>query len=152
MEAVPYLKRRKDFSEFYIGRSCSQQSKNALGNLRPVSSKSIGNWKNHLPRIKQQVRNHGSISDDLVFYGYEENFDWEKILDNVEVIDFKSHWPEYMSRAWVKKKILLSKILPYFVVYIHIVPLLKFNLFMEKKFFYMIKLLKICKHKLTAIC
>jgi hypothetical protein len=101
---IPFLEKTQNFSEFSSNNQVSIGSKKALGSVRKISSNSIGVWKNHLPRIKDQLKKHGSISQDLIDYGYEPNKDWERILMNVEDINFQSYRDEYFSRQTLKKR------------------------------------------------
>ena len=69
----------------------------ALGSLRPIDRSSMGVWRQHLPRVAGQLRIHGSISDDLIRYGYEPNRDWEVLLEGIEPDLKASHQPERFS-------------------------------------------------------
>lgn len=100
---IPYLEKIQDFSEFGSNSKVSDGSKEALGKVRKISSSSIGAWKNHLPRVKDQLKKHGAISQDLIDYGYESNTNWERILVDVEDINYQSYLAEYFSRKELKK-------------------------------------------------
>ncbi len=105
LEKIPYLKKTQLFSEFSRESKVSSGSQKALGSVRKISSSSIGAWKNHLPRIKNQLKKHGSISQDLIDYGYEPDRAWEQILENVEDIDFQSYKEEYFSKKMLNKRL-----------------------------------------------
>jgi hypothetical protein len=92
---LPFLEQRSCFSTFETTARPSEQSMLALGGLRPVSTASIGAWRDHLPRIAGQVAQHGSITDSLVRHGYEADGTWEAVLDGVEPDLGPSHWSEY---------------------------------------------------------
>ena len=94
MERFTFLKKKADFSRYHELAKPSQRSLEALREVRPISSSSIGNWCKHLPRIAGQLQQYGSITDDLIFYGYAENPAWEKVLEGVEPDLDPSFWPE----------------------------------------------------------
>jgi hypothetical protein len=94
VERIPFLKKRARFSEFHNLASPSTKSLTALSGLRPIGTGSIGNWRNHLPRIVGQVSIHGSITQDLIDFGYEKDNGWLSLLDGVEPNLSLSHWPE----------------------------------------------------------
>jgi hypothetical protein len=81
----------------------------ALGDVRPVRPTTVGNWRNHKPRLKGQIIMHGSISEDLITYGYEKDTAWEKELEGIEPDMSASHWQEDFS-AWdlMKRKGLIN--------------------------------------------
>ncbi|PLX22439.1 MAG: sulfotransferase family protein [Salinivirgaceae bacterium] len=108
-EKIPYLKKTKNFSNFHEESDISNESELALGGVREISTNSIGNWKNHLPRIKEQIRKHGSITKDLIEYKYEENDKWEEILNDVEDAEFESHYPEYFTKEEIRKRRRMNK-------------------------------------------
>ncbi len=114
-EKIPYLKRTKLFEEFNENLAVSVGAEKALGGIRAVSTSSIGNWKNHLPRIKEQIRKHGSISDDLIYYGYEKDNNWLNVLNNVEDVDYVSRRLESPIIKNFQKRRMLYKIRAYFV-------------------------------------
>lgn len=84
MENAPFLIKKHNFSEFHLFAQPVNDSLKALKKLRPIESKGIGNWKNHLPRIKQQVQEFDSIDSSLIAYGYESDTKWSELLKNVE--------------------------------------------------------------------
>lgn len=94
MKRMPFLKKKANFSEYHLIAKPSGKSLRALNDLRPISSASVGNWREHLPRIAGQIQRHGSMTADLIKYGYEENDEWEKVLDGVEPDLRDSHWAE----------------------------------------------------------
>lgn len=104
MERIPYLNKRYDFTDYHKHHTASEKASKALGGVRAVSGSSIGNWKSHLPRVKQQIKLHGSITADLVEYGYEDSADWERILDDVPDQEFKTHLPEFFDDEELKTR------------------------------------------------
>ena len=101
---MPFLSKHADFSSYDQHSSPSKDSLDALGGLRPVSSSSIGNWRQHLPRVAGQLQLHGSITDDLIRYGYEQDGAWEKVLIGIQPDLSASHWPEFFSSYTLWKR------------------------------------------------
>lgn len=97
MRRLPFLEKRHDFSDFHRVARPSDKSLEALRELRPIRPSGIGNWRQHLPRIKQQIALHGPISAELVQFGYEPDAAWEACLDGVEPGEFESALPEHFS-------------------------------------------------------
>jgi len=98
---MPFLKKRRAFSAFHTGATPSRKSLEALGELRAINPESIGNWRNHLPRVKGQISIHGSISEDLIEFGYEPNDAWLCMLENIVADLSPSRWPEQIAfPAW----------------------------------------------------
>lgn len=96
MDKIPFLEKKHGFSEYHLVAKPSESSLKAMRNLRPIEPVGIGNWKKHLPRIKQQIALHGSISDELIKFGYEKDKQWEMLLEGVEQGKFKTSRPEFI--------------------------------------------------------
>ena len=103
-EHIPFLKKQHSFSEYHNVAEVSDSSKEAMNGVRPIKPKSVGKWKQHKPRIKGQLQFHGSISEDLIKHGYEEDDSWRRELEGVKPDPSPSHFPEHMS---IKKRVLL---------------------------------------------
>jgi hypothetical protein len=108
MEGMPFLSKKHNFSDFHLYAQPMNDSIKALKKLRPIESKGIGNWKNHLPRIKQQIREFASIDNSLITYGYENDKKWSGILDNVELKDFESYKKRKQVGWRINKTLLLT--------------------------------------------
>ncbi len=108
MKRMPFLIKKASFISYHKIAQPSKESMVALGGLRPASLSSIGNWRKHLPRVAGQLQLHGSISDDLIAYGYEQDNAWEKELEGIEPDLRASHWPENFSvkrlKQWTRGK------------------------------------------------
>ena len=111
MERMPFLIKKASFSEYHLWANPSRDSMLALKGVRPLETGSIGNWRKHLPRLAGQIKIHGSISQDLIHYGYEQDNSWEKELEGIEPDLEPSHWPEdaaqkrlrhWMRGRWIK--------------------------------------------------
>lgn len=94
-KALPFLKPKIDFDKYHLYAEPSQASLNALKTMRPIEPKGIGNWKNHLPRIKQQIDFHGNISHSLIKLNYEKSNSWIEILKEVSPSNSKTKTAEY---------------------------------------------------------
>lgn len=101
---LPFLEKKHDFSEYHRIAKPSSDSKLALGAVRPVTDKSIGNWRNHMPRIVGQLQEHGSISADLIRYGYETDTSWEAELEGVAPDLRESHESDFYKPSFIRKK------------------------------------------------
>ncbi len=96
---MPFLKFKARFSEFEAHAAPSVDALLALRGLRRIESSSIGRWRDHLPRIKSQLRIHGDLTDDLIEFGYEKDDSWLRMLDTVEEVAYQSYWPEHFRRC-----------------------------------------------------
>jgi hypothetical protein len=103
MKKMPFLVKRELFSKYHELAHPSKQSEDALGGIRPISPSGIGNWHKHLPRVAGQLQIHGSITKDLIEYGYEKDGTWEKELEGIEPDLSASHWPEHFTKAELKQ-------------------------------------------------
>ncbi|MET0870240.1 MAG: hypothetical protein ABWY15_05085 [Methyloceanibacter sp.] len=92
------MKQRARFSDFHKLARPSAKSVAAMGSVRPIDSASIGNWRNHLARVAGQIAIHGSISEELIAFGYEPDESWLAALKGVSPDLTPSHWPESIAR------------------------------------------------------
>jgi hypothetical protein len=93
IERMPFLSKEASFSRYHEVAKPSGSSTLALSGVRPIAPTSVGRWKSHLPRIAGQIHQHGSISDKLIEYGYEEDDSWEDMLSGVKPDLNPSHKP-----------------------------------------------------------
>lgn len=78
---MPFLERTADFREFHVvARDVSEGNSNDMHGVRPINTASIGNWRQHLPRIADQRE---GMTAALVELGYETDASWERVLDGV---------------------------------------------------------------------
>ena len=98
IKKFPFLVRKHLFSDFEKKASPSISSLGAMNGLRPISTNSIDSWKNHLPRIKEQLERHPSMASDLIQLEYEKNNDWKKILSEVESTVYPCRYTEDKAR------------------------------------------------------
>lgn len=103
MRRMPFLKKKMAFSCYHEAARPAASGMKAMGGVRPLTTVNIGNWRRHLPRIAGQLQRHGSISKDLIDYGYEPDAAWEKELEGVEADFSESHWPEYYTEDSLRR-------------------------------------------------
>jgi hypothetical protein len=101
---LPFIEEKHKFSEYHRTATPSSDSQLALGSVRPVSDKSIGNWRKHKPRVLGQIHLHGSISEDLIKYGYEPDAKWEKELEGIEPDLQDGRGPDFYKPSFIRKK------------------------------------------------
>ena len=119
MERLPFLEKRAKLSSYHELVKPSEKALRALKSVRPISSSSIGSWLNHLPLIAGQLKQHGSITEDLIFYGYEKDSGWEKMLDGIEPDLSESHWPEYCTKEELRRYLRLINLKAVYVALGH---------------------------------
>jgi hypothetical protein len=100
---MKFLIKRAPFSLYHEVAKPSGAALEALRGVRPVSKISVGGWQKHLPRIAGQLQLHGSITRDLIEFGYEKDNTWEKELEGVEPDLRPSHHSEYFSNQDIRK-------------------------------------------------
>lgn len=103
MKHWPWLQKTHAFSSYHKIANVSKDSLDALGGVRPISPTTIGNWKNHLPRIAGQIKIHGSISDDLIKHNYESDDTWINLLNNIEPDLSPGHFPEFFTKKEIHR-------------------------------------------------
>jgi hypothetical protein len=108
MRRLTFLRKKRNFSQFHEVATPSARATEALGGVRPINPRRIGNWRNHLPRVAGQIARHGSLTEDLIEFGYETDDSWLSILKDVNP-DYKpSHWTEKatkqhrVTRLWLR--------------------------------------------------
>ena len=89
-EKIPFLKKRHLFSNYHNAAENSKYYEKSLGKVRPISSDSIGKWKNHLPRVKEQITKYPEITKFLIQMGYEKNESWIEELDSIKLTSFEN--------------------------------------------------------------
>ncbi len=103
---MPFLRKKRAFSQYHEGSEPSAQSLEAMRGVRRVETSSIGVWREHRLRVAAQIRRHGDITDELFALGYETDRDWlgEVDLDGKDIPE--SFWPE----VWPKKRRLRKRL------------------------------------------
>jgi pimeloyl-ACP methyl ester carboxylesterase len=91
---LPFLKRRRKFSEFHRFADPPARSREALSGVREISADRIGRWRDHKPRLAAQLARHGEIDRDLVELGYERDGAWRRELAGVVPDAVRTHLRE----------------------------------------------------------
>lgn len=105
---IPFLERVASFADFHNIATPSDRAVQALGGIRAIDTKSIGNWRNHKARLAAQLAIHGPIDNDLIDFSYEEDNAWLGELAGVLPDNGDSHFPEHKSlfsrqREWTRR-------------------------------------------------
>lgn len=95
---IPFLNKIGTFDRYHETANVSNPSVKALGGVRPIRPDSVGNWMNHKSRVAGQLFIHGSISNDLIMYGYEKDNDWLDALKASEPDLNPGHFSEKMTK------------------------------------------------------
>ncbi len=103
-EHLPFLTVKHRFSQYHHHAQPDEGTAKDLNSVRPIAPAGVGAWKNHLPRVKQQIAVHGSITNDLIRFGYEADDSWETLLQSVEPGTFDSARSEFYTRRRLLKK------------------------------------------------
>lgn len=89
-----FLQQLHRFSDFEKFAKPSDSASKAMNGLRPISQQRIEGWKNHLPRIKQQLQLRPELAQDLLRLRYEQDNSWQQQLASVEATAFPCRYPE----------------------------------------------------------
>lgn len=100
---LPFLRLRLAFSEFHNVASPSNQSVTAMKGVRPVSKRSVGQWRRNLPRVAGQIRIHGPMSQELIELAYEADDRWLGLIEGVVPDTRPGHWPEFVAQELAEK-------------------------------------------------
>lgn len=95
MKKMGFLRKKTLFSQYHHFSSPNKASLLALKKLRPIESSGIGNWKNHLSRIKQQLEKFGDIDESLIYFNYESDGSWKKIFQGIQEVSFESYKKDF---------------------------------------------------------
>jgi hypothetical protein len=90
VRAFPFLEVKERFSSFQNASSVSEDAKLALNGLRAAAADRINGWRNHLPRVKEQLDQHPDLPHILIRNGYESDTQWLRIFDGVSSCHHKS--------------------------------------------------------------
>jgi hypothetical protein len=119
IKRMPFLKKKASFSRYHELTHPPADSLNALCGVRPASRSSIGNWRRHLPRVAGQLQRHGSISKDLIEYGYEKDDAWERELEGIQPDMSESDRPEYFTKEMLRRKTRIKHLKAVLVVFLN---------------------------------
>jgi hypothetical protein len=89
-----FLEKLHSFSEYHKFAKPPEDALKAMEGLRPVNSASLEKWKQHLPRIKQQLELNPEFANDLIRRGYENSSQWQSELHDINAKEFPCRYPE----------------------------------------------------------
>ena len=95
---VSFLRQTANFSEFHSIAKPTKSSVAAMSGVRPISTTSIGRWREHLPRIRAQVERFPEIVDVLIELGYENDNEWMRELESIVADNGRSYFEDRPSR------------------------------------------------------
>ena len=112
--ALPFLERRGCFSSYHERARPSEDAVQALNGFRRVDPGRMDSWKNHLPRVKEQLARHPEMADMLIELGYENDYSRTGQLPDVASGNFRA-WEDECTNLfkkfdrWQRKKRRLHK-------------------------------------------
>lgn len=95
----PFLQRLYDFERFHEVAQSSVEAQNALGGVRQVDLSRVAGWREHLPRLQQQLQRYPQLRRDLLAHGYEVDDNWATELDGVAAETFACRYSD-SSEFW----------------------------------------------------
>lgn len=96
-KAMGFLVRSAAFSDYKGEGAEDQVEVDAMNGPRPVEASRLSSWKDHIGRVKQQIKIHGSIDNDLIDFSYETNTAWVEEMTFVESDPTPSLTPEKLN-------------------------------------------------------
>lgn len=96
-KAMGFLVRSKPFSAYDGSSAEGQVDVAAMDGAHPIDASRQGGWRDHLGRVKQQIKLHGSIDQNLIDFSYETNSGWMEELHYIERDEAPSLTPEMLS-------------------------------------------------------
>jgi hypothetical protein len=79
----PFLKRQRDFDRYPEGADVPDKAGVSLGGARKIDPSRAAAWREHLPRIKDQLEKHPAVAEKLIELGYEPDHSWQECLEGV---------------------------------------------------------------------
>lgn len=93
-ERFPFLVCEHPFSEYQDFARPSQEAMNAMNGVRAVSAERIRGWREHLPRIKEQLQKYPEMVQVLIDSRYEADNEWTEELEGVAPVAFPCRYPD----------------------------------------------------------
>lgn len=79
----PFLERQRDFERYPEGADVPDKAGISLGGARKIDPSRAAAWREHLPRIKDQLDKHPEVAEKLIELGYEADNSWQQCLQGV---------------------------------------------------------------------
>ena len=89
-----FMESRYPFSEYHLHATPSGDASRAMNGLREIDLDSLAKWRQHLPRVAEQLQRHPALANDLVRLGYEPDRRWLEALAGVEPVVYPCRYPE----------------------------------------------------------
>ena len=83
-EQFPFLHEKRRFSVYPEGADVPEVAAQSLNGVRPFDTSRVNGWRDHLPRVNGQLRDHPNMPNDLVSTGYEVDDAWTRMLEGVD--------------------------------------------------------------------
>lgn len=77
---------------------------NALNGARAIEASRLGVWRDHMGRVKQQIKIHGNIDQSLIDFAYEKNSGWMDELQYIPRDETPSLTPETLDTGKAASK------------------------------------------------
>ncbi|MDH3641693.1 MAG: sulfotransferase, partial [Gammaproteobacteria bacterium] len=108
----PFLREKRRFSTYPESADVPESAAQSLNGVRPFDTSRIDGWREHLPRVNGQLRDHPEMPQDLVRAGYEQDDGWTRLLEGEDCYTqkYKDHGPGFFRklesnfRFWVKTR------------------------------------------------
>lgn len=100
-----FLRSRHPFSDHHLHTHPAWAAQcDTAQRVRAVSTSSLGQWRQHLPRVAQQYQQYPSMAAQLIRLGYEQDKQWLDMLRDVPRIRFPCRYPEQRQtlKEWEK--------------------------------------------------
>jgi hypothetical protein len=79
----PFLTRQRGFAAYPEGADVPDRAGISLGGARQIDPSRAAAWRQHLPRIRDQLDKHPKVAEKLIKLGYEPDHSWRTCLENV---------------------------------------------------------------------
>jgi hypothetical protein len=111
-ERFPFLQEKRKFSVYPKGADVPEVAAQSLNGVRPFDPSRVNGWRDHLPRVNGQLRDHPNMPNDLISTGYEVDNEWTRMLDGVDYYtqDYKDQRAGFFRRLesnvrfWMKTR------------------------------------------------
>jgi hypothetical protein len=108
----PFLNEQRRFSTYPEEADVPEGAAQSLNGVRPFDTSRLDGWRDHLPRVNGQLRDHPDMPQELILAGYEDNDGWTEILNDVGYYtqDYKDKRPGFGRRLetgfrfWLKTR------------------------------------------------
>jgi len=107
---LDFLVPEYSFADYHEIAAPSSEAIHALDGVRPPDPARRNAWKEHLPRIKQQIERFPTLLDDLVRLGYEVDHEWTRMLGEIHAREFPCRYSDRGARLKQLEQALRKKV------------------------------------------